>query len=219
MGSWEACVRLAEELGFGSVAKAPPRGGRRALRLERASGRCSRHLRGDGAARGARPRLAARRYRGGRPHLREQSHRRRRPRFAARSRDRSGKAPGRQSRDRDERLGRALSGAEAGARRALERHHRDEPRFPDSLQRIGWTGGEAITDSQLRVDYYRTTRDGRIAFGKGAGAIAHAGRMGPEFEKNERAGKGRGSGSARVLPFASAALPSPTNGRGPSTSR
>ncbi len=59
--------------------------------------------------------------------------------------------------------------------------------IPDSLRRIGWTGGEAITDSQLRVDYYRTTRDGRIAFGKGAGAIAHAGKMGAEFERNDRA--------------------------------
>ncbi|HEY7820148.1 MAG TPA: FAD-binding oxidoreductase, partial [Vicinamibacteria bacterium] len=61
--------------------------------------------------------------------------------------------------------------------------------IPDALRRIGWTGGEAITDSQLRVDYYRTTRDGRIAFGKGAGAIAHAGKMGADFEKNDRAGR------------------------------
>jgi glycine/D-amino acid oxidase-like deaminating enzyme len=61
--------------------------------------------------------------------------------------------------------------------------------MPGSLEKIGWTGGEAITDSQLRVDYYRTTRDGRIAFGKGAGAIALAGRMGPEFERNPRAGR------------------------------
>ncbi len=61
--------------------------------------------------------------------------------------------------------------------------------IPDGLRKIGWTGGESITDSQLRVDYYRTTRDGRIAFGKGAGAIALAGRMGPEFERNPRAGK------------------------------
>jgi putative aminophosphonate oxidoreductase len=61
--------------------------------------------------------------------------------------------------------------------------------IPAELERIGWTGGESITDSQLRVDYYRTTRDGRIAFGKGAGAIALSGRMGPEFEKNARAGR------------------------------
>ena len=41
----------------------------------------------------------------------------------------------------------------------------------DKLEQIGWTGGESITDSQLMVNYYRTTRDGRIAFGKGTGAM------------------------------------------------
>jgi putative aminophosphonate oxidoreductase len=61
--------------------------------------------------------------------------------------------------------------------------------IPEALARIGWTRGEAITDSQLRVDYYRTTRDGRIAFGKGAGAVALGGRMGSEFERNARAGQ------------------------------
>lgn len=40
------------------------------------------------------------------------------------------------------------------------------------LQQTGWTGGESITDSQLMVDYYRTTWGGRIAFGKGTGALA-----------------------------------------------
>lgn len=43
--------------------------------------------------------------------------------------------------------------------------------IPDRLRSIGWSGGEAVTDSQLMVDYYRTTRDGRIAFGKGTGGI------------------------------------------------
>lgn len=47
--------------------------------------------------------------------------------------------------------------------------------IPERLKAIGWTGGEAITDSQLMVDYYRTTRDGRIAFGKGTGALARGG--------------------------------------------
>lgn len=46
-----------------------------------------------------------------------------------------------------------------------------------ALEEGGWTGGESITDSQLMVDYYRTTRDGRIAFGKGTGAIAYGGRI------------------------------------------
>ncbi|WP_321945330.1 FAD-dependent oxidoreductase [Paraburkholderia sp. J10-1] len=47
--------------------------------------------------------------------------------------------------------------------------------IPERLRALGWTGGEAITDSQLMVDYYRTTRDGRIAFGKGTGALARGG--------------------------------------------
>ncbi|MFC4623600.1 NAD(P)/FAD-dependent oxidoreductase [Comamonas nitrativorans] len=41
-----------------------------------------------------------------------------------------------------------------------------------ALENIGWMGGEAITDSQLMVNYYRTTRDGRIAFGKGTGGLS-----------------------------------------------
>lgn len=45
----------------------------------------------------------------------------------------------------------------------------------DKLDEMGWVGGESITDSQLMVDYYRTTRDGRIAFGKGTGAISYGG--------------------------------------------
>jgi glycine/D-amino acid oxidase-like deaminating enzyme len=58
---------------------------------------------------------------------------------------------------------------------------------PDALARTGWTRGEAITDSQLRVDYYRTTRDGRVVFGKGAGRVALAGRIESGFDRNPRA--------------------------------
>ncbi len=49
--------------------------------------------------------------------------------------------------------------------------------MPERLEEIGWTGGEAISDSHLMVNYYRTTRDGRIAWGKGGGRLAPAGRM------------------------------------------
>jgi glycine/D-amino acid oxidase-like deaminating enzyme len=56
--------------------------------------------------------------------------------------------------------------------------------IPERLKQIGWTGGEAITDSQQMVDYYRTTRDGRIAFGKGAGRVAYGGNIGVEFDRN-----------------------------------
>jgi glycine/D-amino acid oxidase-like deaminating enzyme len=40
---------------------------------------------------------------------------------------------------------------------------------PELLDELGWTGGEAITDARTFVHYFRTTRDGRIAFGWGGG--------------------------------------------------
>ena len=42
---------------------------------------------------------------------------------------------------------------------------------PDVLEEIGWTGGECITDSRAMVHYFRTTPDGRIAFGWGGGRV------------------------------------------------
>jgi glycine/D-amino acid oxidase-like deaminating enzyme len=56
--------------------------------------------------------------------------------------------------------------------------------IPDRLSAIGWTDGSAITDSQLRVHYYRSTRDGRIVFGKGGGAIAFGGAIGRGFDRD-----------------------------------
>ncbi|PCI52789.1 MAG: amine oxidase [Alphaproteobacteria bacterium] len=47
--------------------------------------------------------------------------------------------------------------------------------IPDRLKDIGWTGGESITDSQTTVNYYRTTKDGRIVFGKGGGKLLYTG--------------------------------------------
>ena len=40
---------------------------------------------------------------------------------------------------------------------------------PEKLEEIGWTGGELITDFRASLRYFRTTRDGRIAFGGGGG--------------------------------------------------
>jgi glycine/D-amino acid oxidase-like deaminating enzyme len=48
---------------------------------------------------------------------------------------------------------------------------------PDILEEIGWTGGEAITDGRALVHYFRTTPDGRIAFGWGGGRIAMGARL------------------------------------------
>ena len=49
--------------------------------------------------------------------------------------------------------------------------------MPELLEEIGWTGGECITDSRALVDYFRTTPDGRIAFGWGGGRIAIGARL------------------------------------------
>ncbi len=47
---------------------------------------------------------------------------------------------------------------------------------PELLAEIGWTGGECITDSRAMIHYFRTTPDGRIAFGWGGGRIAFGSR-------------------------------------------
>jgi glycine/D-amino acid oxidase-like deaminating enzyme len=56
--------------------------------------------------------------------------------------------------------------------------------IPERLASIGWTDGSAITDSQLRVHYYRTTREGRIVFGKGGGALAFGATIGRAFDRD-----------------------------------
>lgn len=48
---------------------------------------------------------------------------------------------------------------------------------PDLLEEIGWTGGQCITDSRALIDYFRTTPDGRIAFGWGGGRIEMGARL------------------------------------------
>jgi len=53
---------------------------------------------------------------------------------------------------------------------------------PDVLDEIGWTGGESITDGRLFVHYFRTTPDGRIAFGWGGGRLAFGSRLGGRVE-------------------------------------
>jgi putative aminophosphonate oxidoreductase len=49
------------------------------------------------------------------------------------------------------------------------------------LERIGWRDGASISDSRLMVHYYRTTPDGRIAFGKGGGRITYGARLTGSF--------------------------------------
>jgi glycine/D-amino acid oxidase-like deaminating enzyme len=49
--------------------------------------------------------------------------------------------------------------------------------IPDRLVELGWTGGELLGDTRVLVHYAQVTRDGRIAFGRGGGAIGPAGRV------------------------------------------
>jgi putative aminophosphonate oxidoreductase len=58
--------------------------------------------------------------------------------------------------------------------------------IPERLREIGWDGGEGITDSQMMVNYYRTTRDGRIAFGKGTAGLAYGARISEDFDRSAR---------------------------------
>jgi putative aminophosphonate oxidoreductase len=54
----------------------------------------------------------------------------------------------------------------------------------ERLQQIGWHRDISITDSQTMVDYYRITRDGRVAFGKGGWTIAYGGNIGEQFDRH-----------------------------------
>ena len=50
--------------------------------------------------------------------------------------------------------------------------------IPGRLKELGWTGGEAISDCRFTNHYFRTTADGRIAFGGGGGRAGYGGRLG-----------------------------------------
>ena len=54
--------------------------------------------------------------------------------------------------------------------------------IPDRLEMIGWTGDECVADAHMMVHYYRTTLDGRIAFGKGGCSHAYFGQITQAFE-------------------------------------
>jgi glycine/D-amino acid oxidase-like deaminating enzyme len=53
---------------------------------------------------------------------------------------------------------------------------------PDALATIGWTGGEGLADWRTALRYFRTTRDGRIAFGAAGSAVG----LGPRARDDDR---------------------------------
>lgn len=52
--------------------------------------------------------------------------------------------------------------------------------IPERIEEIGWTGGETITDSQSRLNYYRTTRSGRVVYGMGVATLSYGNRLSPD---------------------------------------
>ena len=65
---------------------------------------------------------------------------------------------------------------------------------------IGWNDGMSIADSRLLVNYYRTTDDGRIAFGKGGGRLAFGPWLGPRFEGEAPYARAAEEGLRRTYP-------------------
>jgi glycine/D-amino acid oxidase-like deaminating enzyme len=45
---------------------------------------------------------------------------------------------------------------------------------PGADESVGWNGGEAVVDARMFLHYFRTTPDGRILMGSGAGSVARA---------------------------------------------
>ena len=69
---------------------------------------------------------------------------------------------------------------------------------PEKLEAIGWTGGELITDLRHSVRYFRTTPDGRIAFGGGGGRASA--RISDIFTSDARAVRETAEGFRRFFP-------------------
>ena len=72
---------------------------------------------------------------------------------------------------------------------------------PDVLERIGWTGGESITDARTFVHYFRTTPDGRIAFGWGGGPFAYGARLTGRVERDPATAAATGEHLRELFPL------------------
>jgi glycine/D-amino acid oxidase-like deaminating enzyme len=70
--------------------------------------------------------------------------------------------------------------------------------IPERLVELGWTGGESITDARFTLHYFRTTTDGRIAFGAGAGRAGFGGSIGASFTA-DRDAAGRAARGLRFM--------------------
>jgi len=69
---------------------------------------------------------------------------------------------------------------------------------PERLAAIGWTGGELVSDLRTSLRYFRTTPDGRIAFGGGSGRAART--IDDSFTGDRRAVAETAEGFRRLFP-------------------
>src|SRR5260370_15441163 len=69
---------------------------------------------------------------------------------------------------------------------------------PDRLEAIHWTAGELVSDLRTSVRYFRTTPDGRIAFGGGGGRAGTS--TGCVFPRDARAVMQAAEGMRRLVP-------------------
>jgi glycine/D-amino acid oxidase-like deaminating enzyme len=71
---------------------------------------------------------------------------------------------------------------------------------PELLERIGWTGGEAVFDGRMFLHYFRTTRDGRVLMGSGSGPIGFGGKIDRRFTEDEPTVARAERGLRKLLP-------------------
>jgi glycine/D-amino acid oxidase-like deaminating enzyme len=71
---------------------------------------------------------------------------------------------------------------------------------PELIERIGWTGGEAIIDGRMFLHYFRTTNDGRVLMGSGSGPIGFGGRVDERFSRDRPTAARAEAGLRRLLP-------------------
>ena len=71
---------------------------------------------------------------------------------------------------------------------------------PEALAAIGWTGHEALTDGRTFLHYFRTTDDGRVLMGAGAGQIGFAGHVDDRFFADASTHRRAEAGLRRLLP-------------------
>jgi glycine/D-amino acid oxidase-like deaminating enzyme len=68
------------------------------------------------------------------------------------------------------------------------------------LERIGWTGGEAVVDGRMFLHYFRTTDDGRVLMGSGSGPIGFGGHIDGRFTADAATAARAEQGLRRLLP-------------------